>query len=145
MGSLSIVRWSVVWLPCYSWFSSLQWRHNERDGASNHRRLDCLLNRLFRRRSKKTAKLCVIGFREGYPPVTGGFPSQRASNMKNASIWWRHYVVFRMGRTMNVKRCFWYFSCVDLFIVIWKFFVWFMWSMYTNPSCFYWNRCKLMV
>ena len=25
---------------------SLQWRHNERDGVSNHRRFDCLLNRL---------------------------------------------------------------------------------------------------
>ena len=32
---------------------SLQWRHNERDGVSNHRRIDCLLNPLFRRRSKK--------------------------------------------------------------------------------------------
>ena len=25
---------------------SLQWRHNDRDGVSNHRRFDCLLNRL---------------------------------------------------------------------------------------------------
>ena len=24
---------------------SLQWRHNEGDGISNHRRIDCLLNR----------------------------------------------------------------------------------------------------
>ena len=24
----------------------LQWRHNERDGVSNHRRFDCLLTRL---------------------------------------------------------------------------------------------------
>ena len=30
---------------------ALQLRHNERDGVSNHRRLDGLLNRLFRRRS----------------------------------------------------------------------------------------------
>ena len=29
----------------------LQWRHNERDGISTHRRLDYLLNRLSRRRS----------------------------------------------------------------------------------------------
>ena len=29
---------------------SLQWRHNEHDGVSNHRRLDCLPNRLFWRR-----------------------------------------------------------------------------------------------
>ena len=27
----------------FSWLS-LQWRHNERDGVSNHRRLHCLLN-----------------------------------------------------------------------------------------------------
>ena len=35
---------------------SLQLRHNGRDSVSNHRRLDCLLNRLFRHRSKKTSK-----------------------------------------------------------------------------------------
>ena len=29
---------------------------------------------------------------EGNPPVTGGFPSQRASNTENISIWWRHHV-----------------------------------------------------
>ena len=44
--------------------SSLQWRHNELDGVSNHR-LDCLLNRLFRRRSKKTSKLRVTGLCRG--------------------------------------------------------------------------------
>ena len=37
---------------------SLQWRHNGRDGVSNHQRIACLLNRLFRCRSKKTSKLC---------------------------------------------------------------------------------------
>ena len=39
---------------------TLQWRH-ERDGVSNHLLLYCLLNRLFRRRSRKTSKLRVIG------------------------------------------------------------------------------------
>ena len=34
---------------------SLVWRHNERDGVSNPQRLDCLLNHLFRRRSKKNS------------------------------------------------------------------------------------------
>ena len=51
--------------------------------VSNHQHLDCLLNRLFRRRSKKTSKLRVTGHHEGNPPVTGGFPSQRASNAEN--------------------------------------------------------------
>ena len=40
---------------------SLQWRHNGHHGLSNHRRLDCLLNSLCRRRSKKTSKLRVTG------------------------------------------------------------------------------------
>ena len=39
----------------------LQWHHNECDGVSNHQPHDCLLNRLFRRRSMKTSKLRVIG------------------------------------------------------------------------------------
>ena len=41
--------------------SSLLWRHNGRDGVSNHQPHDCLLNRLFRRGSKKTSKLRVTG------------------------------------------------------------------------------------
>ena len=63
-----IDQWPVsVW--------SLQWRHNERDGVSNHQPHYCLLNRLLRRRSKTISKLCVTGLYEGNPPVTGGlFP-----------------------------------------------------------------------
>ena len=44
---------------------TLQWRHNEHKGVSNHQRFDCLLNRLFTRRSKKTSKLRVTGLCEG--------------------------------------------------------------------------------
>ena len=44
---------------------ALQWRHNEHDGVSNYRSLDCLLNRLSRRRSKKISKLRVTGHCEG--------------------------------------------------------------------------------
>ena len=76
---------AVVWSPS-------QWRHNERDGVSNHRCYDCLLNRLFGCGSKKTSKLRVTGLCEGNSPVTGEFPSQRASSAENASIWWRHHV-----------------------------------------------------
>ena len=42
----------------------------------------CLLKRLFRCRSKKTSKLRVTGLCEGKSPVTGEFPSQRASTRK---------------------------------------------------------------
>ena len=80
--------WSRSLSPPYS----LQWRHNEHDGVSNHQPHDCSLNRLFRRRSKKTSKLRVTGLCEGNSPVTGEFPAQRASNAENVSIWWRHHV-----------------------------------------------------
>ena len=64
---------------------SLQWRHNGRDGVSNH---------LFRRRSKKPSKLRVTWLCVGNSPVTGEFPAQMASNAyaENVSIWWRHHV-----------------------------------------------------
>ena len=42
-------------------YNALQWRQNGRDSVSNHQPHDCLLNRLFRRRSKKTSKLRVTG------------------------------------------------------------------------------------
>ena len=47
---------------------SLHWLHNECDGVSNHRRLDCLPNNQLRRRSKKTSKRRVIDVHKG--PVT---------------------------------------------------------------------------
>ena len=74
---------------------SLQWWHNGRDGVTNHRRLNCLLNRLFRRKSQKASKPCVSGLCEGNSPVTGEFPAQNDSNAENFSIWWRHHVVAR--------------------------------------------------
>ena len=71
--------------------STLRRRHDERGGDLNHRRLDCLLNHLFRRRWKKTSKLRVTGLWEENPLVTGEFPSQRASNVEKVSIWLRHH------------------------------------------------------
>ena len=75
----------------YQW--SLHWRHNGRDGVSNHQLHYCWLNPLFRRKSKKTSKLRVIGLCEGNSPGTGEFPVQMASYAENVSIWWRHHVI----------------------------------------------------
>ena len=50
---------------------TLHWRHNEHNGVSNHHSLDCLFNRLFKRRSTKASKLSVTGLCEENPPVTG--------------------------------------------------------------------------
>ena len=73
---------------------TLQWRHNGRDSVSNHQPHDCLLNRLFRRKSQKTSKLRVTGLCVGNSPGTGEFPAQMASYAENVSIWWRHHYLW---------------------------------------------------
>ena len=84
------VYWSWQWRND-SFLHTLQWRHNESDGAANYQPRHCLLNRLVRRKSKKTSKLRVTGLCAGNSPVTGEFPAQLASNAENVSIWWRHH------------------------------------------------------
>ena len=51
----------------------LLWRHNGRD-VWNHQPHDCLLNRSFRRRSKKTLKLRVTGLCDEGPVTRKTFP-----------------------------------------------------------------------
>ena len=98
---------NTQWQLCttrHNFIISLEWRHNGRDGVSNHQPHECLLNRLFRRRSKKTPKLRVTGLCEGNSPVTGEFPAQMASNAENASIWWRHHVMMMESWHGNSSR-----------------------------------------
>ena len=107
-------KWPVVLkaFPCHdvvtwrTWrrnIMPLQWRHNGRDGVSNRKPHDCLLNRLFRRRSKKTPKLHVTGLCAGNSPVTGKFPAQRASDAENISIWWRLRVLLTRWHIFGVS------------------------------------------
>ena len=87
-----VSRW---WHTCglfHNVLVSSQWRHSDCNGVSNQRLLYGLLNRLFRRRSKKTSKLRVTGLCEGNSPGTGEFPAQRASGKDNVSIWLHYYV-----------------------------------------------------
>ena len=58
--------------PWGIWVKSMRtllWRHNGRDGVSNHWLHHWLLKRLFRRRSKKTSKRRVTGLCAGNSPV----------------------------------------------------------------------------
>ena len=89
------------------WFS-LQRRHNECDCVANHQPHDCLLNRLFRRRSKETSKLRVTGLCEGNSPVTGEFPAQRGSNAEKVSIWWCHHTYTASNTRRRISRWIWY-------------------------------------
>ena len=59
----------------------LQWRHNERDGVSNHGVL--LSPGADQRKHQHSAPLAFVS----RPDI----PSQRASNAEKVSIWWRHH------------------------------------------------------
>ena len=87
------------------WNPSL-WRHNGCGSVSNHRPHDCLINCLFRRRSKKTSKLRVTGLCAGNSPGTGEFPAQRASKAENVSIWWRHHAIIHgeMAQVVEIQN-----------------------------------------
>ena len=79
---LTMTQWIKHEITVTSWWA--RW-------VSNHQPHDCLLNWLFRRRSKKTSKLWVTGLCARNSPVTGEFPVQMASNAENVSSWWRHH------------------------------------------------------
>ena len=76
----------------------------ESDSISTHRRLDCLLNRLFKHRSHKISMLYITGLCEENPP------SQSARNAENVSIWWCHhgyYLWFAYHFPSNIWQEFW--------------------------------------
>ena len=107
------MRYAAEWhIPPYSWADSklisLRWRHNEPDGVWNHQPRNCLLNHLFRPKSKKTSKLRVTGLCAGNSLGTGEFPAQMASNAENVSIWWRHHDKIRLLQfktVVDVSAC----------------------------------------
>ena len=96
-------KWYICYLVHHTLLSTLRWRHNDHAGVSNHQPHGCLLNRLFRRKSKKTSKLRVTGLCAGNSPGTGEFPAQMASYAENVSIWWRHHANFYLC----VSQCHW--------------------------------------
>ena len=61
----SCLQWYIWNVVTHNKVNTLRWRHNGHDSVSNHQPHDCLLNRLFRRRSKKTSKLRVTGLCAG--------------------------------------------------------------------------------
>ena len=84
----------------------LQWRHNERDGVSDHQPHDCLLNRLFRRRSKKTSNLRRTGLCAENSPVTGEFSAQMVSNVKNIYLMTSSWTTISWNLPWNGERHF---------------------------------------
>ena len=51
-----------IWYLLVCKFRSLRWRHNDHSGVSNHQPHGCLLNRLFRCKSKKHQSSASLAF-----------------------------------------------------------------------------------
>ena len=88
------VKLSTLW-PYYDYTIkqtsiTLQWRHNGRDSVSNHQPYVCLINSLFKRRSRKHQSSASLAFVRRIHR-SGEFPAQMASDAVNVSIWWRHH------------------------------------------------------
>ena len=110
------------------------WRHNERDGVSNPQRLDCLLNRLFRCRSRKTSKLRVTG------PLCGEFNGGRWIPRTRGQLRGKCFHLMTSS-CHTVFRCFALFGCVSFF----SGFVWFIPNI--QQYCFdtgaiVWLKCQ---
>ena len=64
----------------------MQWHHNELNGVSNHPASRLFAQPFVQAQIKEKSKLRVTGLCEGNSPVTGEFPTQRASNKENVSF-----------------------------------------------------------
>ena len=89
-GKLASLYWIGALASAMGGVTHQSW--DNMSGVSYHQPNHCLLNHLFRHRSKKTSKLCDTGLCTRNSLVTGEFPTQKSSNAENVSIWWRHHV-----------------------------------------------------
>ena len=80
-----------IWKTFNTGIASLQWRHNERNGVSNHRRLVCstVCSGADQRKHQSSASLAFVMGIHRWPVDS---PAQRASSAENVSIWWRQHV-----------------------------------------------------
>ena len=79
----------------------LHWLHNDHDGVSNHQPHGCLLNRLFRRRSKKTSKLRVTGLCVGNSPGPVNSPHKGPVTRK---MFLYNYVIMTKGNAASTLK-----------------------------------------
>ena len=127
-------------LPCMQYYNktdrtvtqadhTLHWRHNDYDGVSNHKPCGCLLNRLFRRRSKKTSKLRVTGLCAENSPGPVNSPHKGPVTRKMfhlmTSSW--HGVSVALADSMFGQLCFHCYICMawQMFALNIWFYIWY--------------------
>ena len=74
--------------------------------VSNHRRLDCLLNRLFRRRWKKTLKLrSPVNYPHKRPVTLKMFPSDDVIMVDKMVVWLKFQWSLSYLQTQQITHC----------------------------------------
>ena len=91
------------------------------------------LNHLFRCRSKKTSKLSITSLCAGNSPVTGEFPAQRASNVENVSIRWRHHQYLQVSCALFCFQNLVRFNFVYVFM-------WFIYPYHSGLLHWHWGN-----
>ena len=113
MQQLQRILQSVYVHNVHVWFYrfALQWHHNERDSVKNHRRLDCLLNCLFRRRSKKIQCSASLAFVRDIHQLPVNSPHEEPVTRKMFPFddvtmvpYYYHRCVFHVGIIYNCMR-----------------------------------------
>ena len=103
----NIVNWTLRNKP-------LQWHHNGRDGVSNHQRHVCLLNRIFKHRSKKISKLRATGLSAGIHQWPVNSPHKGPVTRKMFQfddVIMVSEIVLKIS-TFSVKKCIWTYALV---------------------------------
>ena len=75
--------------------------HHKSGGVSNHQPHDCLLNRLFRRRSKKTSKLRVTGLCVGIPRTNGQPVTRKMFPFDDVIMLFMHWITICYHLTIS--------------------------------------------
>ena len=109
--------------------NTLHWRHNGHDSVSNHQPYDCLLSRLFRRRSKKTSKLRVTGLCAGNSPGPVNSPHKWLVTRKKFPFddvimtWFPftidHMLSFFINKTVSLTCCLFWVQLITNRLVRW--------------------------
>ena len=103
--------------------NSLHWRHNDHNGISNHQPRSCLLNCLFRRRSKKTSKLCITGLCVGNSPGPMNSPHKGPVTRKMFPF---DDVIMFTGNAENINHgLLFQLNCLKVHVSTLEFFVYF--------------------
>ena len=92
---------------CYT----LHWRHNERDGVSNHQPHHCLLSRLFRRIKKKQHQSsATLAFLRWIPPHTWPVTRKRCHLMTSSwspQLWFVQVMAWCHQATCHYQNLCW--------------------------------------